>query len=194
MGPISLTSLVIVLCLAVMCVLTVATAHAIELAAARQMSATTDIYACESAGQEFLANVDSVLAQVRTGQETSSGEAISDLETAAGEGEDSGSVALSEQTVESSGLRDSALQALRDADKSLLEGFTVEGISAAVDISESNDALPSLTATFVTENDRRLSISLAINDDATYRILSWKTTTFWNNKISTDTLWSGETD
>lgn len=201
MGPISLVSLVIVLCLAVMCMLSVTTARAMYYSSERQASSTTDVYLCEQAGQKFLANVDGVLASVREGYD-SEGEASENgaseadkwvLDEAAGTGESSDSVAIEDQTVETTSVRSACLAALRDTGDALVDGFDELGISSAYSIAENDAAYPSITATFVTESDRRLSISLAINDDGTYRILSWKTTTFWNNNISTDTLWSGET-
>lgn len=64
-GPISLFALVIILCLAVMAVLSVTTAQATYAAAERQASFTTDTYANERAGQELVADVDAALAPVR---------------------------------------------------------------------------------------------------------------------------------
>ena len=57
-GPISLFALVIILCLAVMAVLSVTTAQATYAAAERQASFTADTYANERAGQEFAADID----------------------------------------------------------------------------------------------------------------------------------------
>lgn len=64
-GPISLFSLVIILCLAVMAVLSVTTAQATYASAERQASFTTDTYANERSGQELVANIDAALGQVR---------------------------------------------------------------------------------------------------------------------------------
>ena len=64
-GPISLFALVIILCLAVMAVLSVTTAQATYAAAERQASFTADTYANERAGQEFAASIDAALAPVR---------------------------------------------------------------------------------------------------------------------------------
>lgn len=65
-GPISLFALVIILCLAVMAVLSVTTAQATYAAAERQASFTADTYANERAAQEFTANVDAVLSTARS--------------------------------------------------------------------------------------------------------------------------------
>lgn len=64
-GPISLITLVIVLCLAVMAVLAVTTAQATYAAAEKQALFTTDTYANEMEGQRFVADVDAALAPVR---------------------------------------------------------------------------------------------------------------------------------
>lgn len=64
-GPISLFTLVIVLCLAVMSVLAVATAQATYAAAEKQALFATDTYANESEAQQFVAEVDAALAGVR---------------------------------------------------------------------------------------------------------------------------------
>ncbi|MEG2024523.1 MAG: S4A5 electrogenic sodium bicarbonate cotransporter 4 [Gordonibacter sp.] len=64
-GPISLFTLIITLCLAVMAVLSVTTAQATYVAAERQALFTSDTYANERAAQEFTAKVDAALASVR---------------------------------------------------------------------------------------------------------------------------------
>lgn len=66
-GPVSLFSLVIVLCLAVMAVLAVTTAQAAYSAAEKQARFTTDTYVNEQAAQNFVAEVDGALAAVRAG-------------------------------------------------------------------------------------------------------------------------------
>lgn len=65
MGPISLITLIVVLCLAVMAALAVSTAKATYAATERQSYSTADIYTAEGAAQEFLAAVDTQLAPVR---------------------------------------------------------------------------------------------------------------------------------
>ncbi len=64
-GPISLFALVIILCLAVMAVLSITTAQATYAAAERQAEFTEDTYANERAAQEFTARIDAALAPVR---------------------------------------------------------------------------------------------------------------------------------
>ena len=64
-GPISLFTLIIVLCMAVLAVLSVATAHASLVMADRQATATSELYLDEVAAQEFVAGLDAQLAIVR---------------------------------------------------------------------------------------------------------------------------------
>lgn len=64
-GPISLFTLVVILCLAVMAVLSTTTAQATYSAAEKQASFAADTYANERAAQEFVADVDAALAPVR---------------------------------------------------------------------------------------------------------------------------------
>ena len=61
-GPISILVFVITVCIAVMATLAVTTTHANTASTDRQMAFTTDVYANESAAQEFLADVDTALA------------------------------------------------------------------------------------------------------------------------------------
>ena len=46
-------------------------------------------------------------------------------------------------------------------------------------------------AEFVTDSGRTLSITLAIDADATYRIITWQATTQWNLESGDVKLWSG---
>lgn len=64
-GPISLFTLIIVLCMAVLAVLSFSTAHASMVMADRQATATSELYLDEMAAQEFVAGVDAQLAAVR---------------------------------------------------------------------------------------------------------------------------------
>lgn len=65
-GPISLFTLVIILCLAVMAVLSATTAQATYSAAEKQALFTDDTYANEIAAQSAVAAIDAALAPVRS--------------------------------------------------------------------------------------------------------------------------------
>lgn len=64
-GPISLITLIIVICMAVLGVLAASTSHANETIAKRQANATQQLYLNEKAGQELVAGIDAVLAEAR---------------------------------------------------------------------------------------------------------------------------------
>lgn len=64
-GPISLFTLIIVLCMAVLAVLAFSTGNASLVMAQRQADATTQLYLDETAAQEFVAQVDATLAETR---------------------------------------------------------------------------------------------------------------------------------
>lgn len=65
MGPISLFTLVVIVCLAVMAVLSATTAQATYVAAEKQALFTDDTYANESAAQSAVAAIDAALQPVR---------------------------------------------------------------------------------------------------------------------------------
>ncbi|MBE6471157.1 MAG: S4A5 electrogenic sodium bicarbonate cotransporter 4 [Coriobacteriaceae bacterium] len=79
-GPISLFTLIIVLCMAVLAVLAFSTAHASLVMAERQATATTELYLDEVAAQEFVAGIDAELSAVRAskGSGTAGVKAVSD--------------------------------------------------------------------------------------------------------------------
>ena len=62
-GPVSILVLIIILCLAVMAVLTLVTAEAEESITVRQEESTTAFYANEAEAQEYLARLDGLLAR-----------------------------------------------------------------------------------------------------------------------------------
>lgn len=78
-GPISLLTLIIVLCLAVMAVLAVTTSQATYAVAARQASFTEDTYENEASAQKFVAALDGFLARERYAKSSQS-EAMASLE------------------------------------------------------------------------------------------------------------------
>ncbi|WP_241158196.1 S4A5 electrogenic sodium bicarbonate cotransporter 4 [Adlercreutzia sp. ZJ138] len=73
-GPVSVFSLVIVLCLAVMAVLAVSTAQAAYTAAEKQAWFTSATYNNEQAAQSFVAEIDGALAGVRTDRSAANAE------------------------------------------------------------------------------------------------------------------------
>lgn len=64
-GPISVITLIIVICMAVLAVLAASTSHASSTIAERQAEGYQTMYLNELAGQEFVAGIDDALAPVR---------------------------------------------------------------------------------------------------------------------------------
>ena len=64
-GPISIITLIAVICMSVLAVLAVSTAHATMSISERQADATKELYLNECAAQEFVAGIDDILAGQR---------------------------------------------------------------------------------------------------------------------------------
>ena len=64
-GPISLITLIIVICMAVLGVLAASTSHATQTISERQANASQQMYLNEKAGQELVADIDAVLVNQR---------------------------------------------------------------------------------------------------------------------------------
>ena len=60
-GPVSLFALIIIVCMATLAVLTVATAHSSLVLSQRQAAATHELYVAETGGQTFLTNLNDML-------------------------------------------------------------------------------------------------------------------------------------
>ena len=69
-GPITLFTLIAVICLSVMAVLTVTTANALFVMTQRQASSVTDEYLLETTAQTFVSGVDASLSEARTASGT----------------------------------------------------------------------------------------------------------------------------
>ena len=172
MGPISLFTLVVVLCIAVMSVLCFSLAHSSLTVAQRQADFATDSCANESAGQEFVAAVDEVLAGLRA--QAGSGAAGSG--DAAGAGDATGAASSKAVVIG----KKSALAALEARGADLAPGATL-GFGS-----------DSVTADFLLPSSRRLYVELAIDDDATYRVVQWKQTTRQDKVDNSQLLVVGE--
>ena len=173
-GPISLFTLIIVLCLAVLTVLSVTTSLAELSTTERQAATTTETYQLEAIGQQFVADVDAALTrsdgalnevlvdygiQVQSSSTGGSEELVIEDDTVAGEavgGDPSAAEAADGSPVTFSGTRDGEL----------------------------------ISATFSMESGRTLAIVLRIQND-TYTIEQWKVTTEWTDDGTGENLWLG---
>lgn len=168
MGPISLFTLVVVLCLAVMSVLCFSLAHSSLTVAQRQADFATDSYANESSGQEFVAAVDEVLAGL-SGDKAAAGPATG--------AEAADSAASTARPVIG---KESAMAALRARGAEL---------APKAKLSFGSDTV---TADFLLPSSRRLYVELRINDDATYSVVQWKQTTRQDKVDNSQLLVVGE--
>lgn len=186
-GPISLFTLIIILCLAVLAVLSLTTARAELSITERQAQTTTETYALETAGQEFVAAVDAALAE---GGSSALDEVLStygvaevaaDAEAAA---EASEAAPAAGETIEDEGVSG----ATADEGGSLMVIECPAGDSVTVTGSFDGSLI---TATFSLDSGRTLAAALRINDNGTYTIEQWKMTTQWTDDGTGENLWLG---
>lgn len=162
-GPISLFVLVMVLCLAVLAVLSLQTARAQQTTTQQQALMIEDTYANEQAGQEFLAQLDAILVQGRNGN-LSYEELLSQI---------------------------SDFVVTQNMNEGLEAGLESDmDPSEIVDISyDAQD--PIVRAVFVQESGRKLVAKIRINPDMTYTIISWLVSTQWVEPGANIVLWQG---
>lgn len=172
MGPISIFTLVIVLCLAVLAVLSVTTARADAALAARQASFTQDDYANERVAQTFAAEAADVLATLTPS--TAPEDAVSALAAAAPE--------LAART-EASAPAGTTVTATTGASATAGTGAT-----AGTDPTVADAAL---VLTVAAPSGRTLTATFAVDSGATLTVTSWQPATTWTED-TTDTLWMGD--
>lgn len=179
-GPISLFTLIIILCLSVLAVLSLTTARAELSITERQAATTTETYQLEQAGQKFLSEVDGALKQgnlasvlAAWGIEASSPEA--DPGESAGE------------TIADEGATGEAI-ADEGMDGAAAPGVAV-GDAGQITCSGAIEGAQ-ITATFAMESGRQLLCVLSIQNDS-YTLEQWKVTTQWTDDGTGENLWLG---
>ncbi|TGY74242.1 S4A5 electrogenic sodium bicarbonate cotransporter 4 [Enterorhabdus sp. NM05_H27] len=186
-GPISLFTLIIILCLAVLAVLSVTTARAELSVTERQAATTTETYQLEVRGQEFLAAVDGSLA---TGDAATLEAVLADYgveTTAAAPGADGAAApdaAPAGETIEDETPSGTTAPA---AGVTIVDG---DGSAGSITASGTFDG-ELISATFAMDSGRTLALALRLNDDGAYRIEQWKMTTQWIDDGTGETLWLG---
>lgn len=176
-GPISLFTLIIVLCLAVLTVLSVTTSLAELSTTERQAATTTETYQLEAVGQQFVADVDAALAE--------GGDALSKVLVDYGIQVQSSSTGGSEELV---------------IEDDTVTGEPVGGDLGRPSATEAADGSPVtfsgtrdgdlISVTFSMESGRTLVVVLRIQND-TYTIEQWKVTTEWTDDGTGENLWLG---
>lgn len=178
MGPISVFALVIILCLAVLGVLSASTATAASSLAQRQASFAADDYRNEVAGQQLYAAADDALTPVRAAGGDAAAvsaaleAALPDITAAAQEGFAEGEF-VSAETDAASGA--SAASAPAEP--------AIPSVQASIESS-------TLSAHIQSPSGRCLDIQLEAQPDATLAVTAWKATTLWVED-DTDVIWQG---
>lgn len=179
MGPISVFALVIILCLAVLGVLSASTATAGSSLAQRQASFAADDYRNELAGQQLYAAADDALASVRAAGGDAADAvaaleaALPDITAAAQEGFAEGEAAAASGTAD-------------EPDVPAEPDVAAESAPAVQTSIESG----TLSAHIQSSSGRCLDIQLEVQPDATLAVTAWKATTLWEED-DTDVIWQG---
>lgn len=184
-GPISLFTLIIILCLAVLAVLSITTARAELSITERQAATTTETYQLEVQGQEFVAAVDGALA---SGGEAALEAVLAEYGiavTAAPAGDAAAADAVPageaiEDETPSGGTVPAAGTTISDDD----------GGAGAITVSGTFDG-ELISATFAMDSGRTLAVVLRVSNNDTYTIEQWKTTTQWTDDGAGENLWLG---
>lgn len=170
MGVLNLLVMVIALSLAVLAVLSLATAQAAQVLGDREEQSLQEVYRCEAAGQRFLAALDDSLAAARD----------------AGGGSDriggalqAGLVDLQQQAAAGAEGLSSQVELLESQDASALEGVLRGGEGHAPYV---------LRATFSTESRQTLTCVVAVDDDGAYQVLQWRQLREWGEPPAEDLL------
>lgn len=202
-GPISLFTLIIILCLAVLATLSVTTARAELSITERQAATTTETYQLETTAQTFVADVDTALAQGDAAALSAVLAAYGVTETApaadapstpsASEGTDAAPAVEAGEAIPDETPAGEAI-----ADESLSGAVGDEATVAVIECPAADPVTASgtfdgtlISVTFSLESGRTLDAVLRVNDDATYRIEQWKTTTQWTDDGAGANLWLG---
>lgn len=206
-GPVSVFALVVILGLAVLAVLSAATAHASYTEAQAQADFTRSAYVNDAAAAQALADIDAALAKAASAQEVTTvdaewGDADATAAMSAENAEaenDSGSTrgeqgaANAEQDAESAAPSASEASAVSapdlDAAMEAVSAVLPQGQVADGCTAESSVNGASVRMTFSTEDGRTLDVELTVRDDLTYSLKRWAVTTAWNQEPEETKLW-----
>ena len=177
-GAVSVFALVIILCMAVLAVLTISTAHSSLALSQRQAAAVQEHYRNETAAQTFLAELESLSAGARTQAAATENAATSPATSANTPAEASGSSA------------DAASPAVSNADLIAARNAAQAATDGAVEIYASAVG-NTVYASFAGPDGRTLDIALTARGDGTYRIDQWSMTAVVNEEQPLGTLYKG---
>lgn len=161
-GPVSVFALVVILGLAVLAVLSAATAQASHTEAQAQADFTRSAYVNDAAAARALADIDAALADAALARETTAADA-------------DGRGNASAYDI------DAAMSAVSAV---LPQGQVADGCAAKSFVDGT-----AVRMTFSTEDGRTLDVELAVRDDLTYSLERWVVTTAWNQEPEETKLW-----
>ena len=161
-GPVSVFALVVILGLAVLAVLSAATAQASHAEAQAQADFTRSSYVNDAAAARALADIDAALADAALTQEAAAADA--------------------------DGRGDASAYDI-DAAMSAVSAVLPQGQVADRCAAESFVDGTAVRMTFSTEDGRTLDVELAVRDDLTYSLERWVVTTAWNQEPEETKLW-----
>ena len=165
-GAVSIFALIVILCMAVLAVLTISTAHSSLALSQRQAAAVQEHYLNETAAQAFLAELEDL----------SAGAASANAAATPAEG------ANSPANAASAAISNADLIAARNAAQAAT-GDAVDIYASAVGNT--------VYASFAGPNGRTLDIALTARGDGTYRIDQWSMTAVVNEEQPLGTLYLG---
>lgn len=161
-GPVSVFALVVILGLAVLAVLSAATAQASHTEAQAQADFTRSSYVNDAAAARALADVDAALADAALAQEAAA--------------------------ADTDGRGDASAYDI-DAAMSAVSAVLPQGQVADGCAAESFVDGTAVRMMFSTEDGRTLDVELAVGDDLTYSLERWVVTTDWNQEPEETKLW-----
>lgn len=197
-GSISVFALVVIICLAVLAVLSFSTANASLTMSQRQATATSELYLDERAAQEFLAGVDGILSATREGEMAkavnaqTANDILMQLNSGASAAKDGSDEVRLARDKDGNYVFDDQGYLVVEENESLLKSRAGEVGALAVQNSldtlcaqarQAADGQVSVNATvngnrivaeFTCENGRLLTTAITVRDDGTYRIDRWK--------------------
>lgn len=200
MGALNLLVLVIALSLSVLGVLSLVTANADDALAQRHADATTQAYANDVSGQEFMMLLDARLVSSRNAGEVTDG-LVSTLRIAVQQ--------MAESAVEKSAevYPDVAIEAVSDVldTAELASQMKVPSLYSSADaetlallsdyqielMKALDNCVVGVSAEFTTETGHNLYCLIGINSNATYTVLKWESTKLWYGDQKEEVLWMG---
>lgn len=165
-GPISILVMVMVICLAVLAVLSMATAQAAVTYAERQAAITRATYDNEAAANTLVSQIDAILERGRGAR-----------------------------SVERARLVEALTHFVATSDVVSAYDLTALGSDAAGVVPEADVATPGdvavVNGTFTQEAGRELQVTLVIGEDLSLEVSRWKATTVWDEDAQAEQLWQG---